>query len=148
MNPIPLLLIITDASGHLLLDILGQETTNPFANMTTRYRTCAQSGYTRIRRFCSTMPMVSFGATRVYTSFATEASTGYNKLKIMPCPNKHASEEGAMYFSERLESVKKNAEYCRLALFPQVQVPHIVWAPIPHRSEHSQCCRRILEIPC
>lgn len=35
---------------------------------------------------------------------------GYHKWRIMQCPNKHASDEGAVRFSQRVESVRKDVE--------------------------------------
>ena len=35
---------------------------------------------------------------------------GYHKWRMMQCPNKNASAEGAKRFSQRLESVRKDAE--------------------------------------
>jgi hypothetical protein len=35
---------------------------------------------------------------------------GYHKWRVMQCPNKHTSEESAVLFSQRLESVRKDAE--------------------------------------
>jgi hypothetical protein len=50
------------------------------------------------------------GRQHVHVGLYLLCDGGYHKWRIMQCPNKHASEEYQLRFSQRLESVRKDAE--------------------------------------
>ena len=50
------------------------------------------------------------GQPKTYTGLYLICDGGYHKWRVLQCPNKHSSDEGCIRFSERLESVRKDAE--------------------------------------
>ena len=55
-------------------------------------------------------PIDSKGRPIEYLGLYLICDGGYHKWRMMQCPNKNASAEGAKRFSQRLESVRKDAE--------------------------------------
>jgi hypothetical protein len=55
------------------------------------------------------------GLPRINMGLYLVCDGGYHKWRVLQCPNKHSSEEGTVRFSQRLESVRKDAE-CTLGI--------------------------------